>query len=88
MFGILAWVILKVLTKKVKDIPWVMWISALLFAIRIYTPVYRIFSMLKKVRRFFVFQMIHNKNVLSKLFIFLSMTDLGKFRQENKVEAG
>ena len=37
MFGILAWVILKVLTKKVKDIPWVMWISALLFAIRIYT---------------------------------------------------
>ena len=37
MFGILAWVILKVLTKKAKDIPWVMWVSALLFAIRIYT---------------------------------------------------
>lgn len=37
MFGILAWVILKLLTGKVKDIPPVMWIAALLFAIRIYT---------------------------------------------------
>lgn len=39
MFGILAWVILKVLTAKVKDIPWVMWISAALFALRIATLV-------------------------------------------------
>ena len=37
MFGILFWVILKVLTGKIKDIPPVMWISALLFALRIIT---------------------------------------------------
>lgn len=37
MFGILTWVILKVLTAKVKDIPPVMWVAALLFAIRLYT---------------------------------------------------
>lgn len=37
MFGILAWVILKVLMGKVKDIPPVMWVAALLFAIRVYT---------------------------------------------------
>ena len=37
MFGILAWVILKLLTGKVRDIPPVMWIAAVLFAIRIYT---------------------------------------------------
>ncbi len=40
MFGILAWVILKVLTGKLKDIPVVMWIAALLFALRIYTLVH------------------------------------------------
>ncbi len=39
MFGILSWVILKVLTGKVKDIPPVMWVAAVLFAIRIYTLV-------------------------------------------------
>lgn len=37
MFGILTWVILKVLTAKAKDIPPVMWVAALLFAIRLYT---------------------------------------------------
>lgn len=37
MFGILAWVILKLLTGKVKDIPPVMWIAAFLFAVRIFT---------------------------------------------------
>lgn len=37
MFGILAWVILKVLTGKAKDIPLVMWISAVLFLIRVIT---------------------------------------------------
>lgn len=39
MFGILAWVILKILTGKVKDIPVVMWIAALLFVIRVGTLV-------------------------------------------------
>ena len=39
MFGIMAWVILKVLTGKAKDIPVVMWITFLLFAIRVYTLV-------------------------------------------------
>ncbi len=39
MFGILAWVILKMLTGKFKDIPVVMWVAAALFAIRIYTLV-------------------------------------------------
>ena len=37
MFGILSWVILKVLMGKVKDIPPIMWVSALLFALRIVT---------------------------------------------------
>ena len=37
MFGILAWVILKVLTGKVKDIPAVMWIAAILFGLRVAT---------------------------------------------------
>lgn len=39
MFGILSWVILKVLTGKAKDIHPVMWISAALFVIRIITLV-------------------------------------------------
>ena len=37
MFGILSWVILKVLTGKIKDVPPVMWIAAALFIIRLYT---------------------------------------------------
>ena len=37
MFGILTWVILKVLTGKAKDVPPVMWIAFVLFAIRIWT---------------------------------------------------
>lgn len=37
MFGIISWVILKVVTGKVKDIPMVMWISAALFLIRFIT---------------------------------------------------
>lgn len=39
MFGILAWVILKVLTGKAKDVPVVMWISFVLFVLRIVTLV-------------------------------------------------
>lgn len=39
MFGILSWVILKVFTKKIKDIPVVMWISFGLFVLRILTLV-------------------------------------------------
>lgn len=39
MFGILAWVILKVITGKAKDVPAVMWISFLLFALRMVTLV-------------------------------------------------
>lgn len=39
MFGILAWVILKVLMGKFKDIPAIMWISALLFALRVWTQI-------------------------------------------------
>ena len=39
MFGILSWVILKVLTGKVKDIPPVMWIAAVLFLLRVITLV-------------------------------------------------
>ena len=35
MFGMLAWVILKVVTGKVKDISAVMWVSVALFAIYI-----------------------------------------------------
>ena len=35
MFGILAWVILKVVTGKMKDISAVMWVSVVLFAIYI-----------------------------------------------------
>ena len=37
MFGIISWVLLKVLTGKAKDIPWVMWIAFVLFALRIIT---------------------------------------------------
>ena len=37
MFGIIAWVILKVLTGKVKEIHPVMWVSFGLFALRIIT---------------------------------------------------
>lgn len=37
MFGILSWVILKVLTKKAKDVPVVMWVAAAVFAVRVYT---------------------------------------------------
>lgn len=39
MFGILAWVILKVLTGKAKDIPLVMWIAFILFGLRVLTLV-------------------------------------------------
>ena len=37
MFGILSWVILKVLTGKFKDVPPVMWIAAFLFLLRVIT---------------------------------------------------
>lgn len=37
MFGILSWVILKVLSGKGKEVPSIMWISSLLFAFRIIT---------------------------------------------------
>ncbi|MBQ1349219.1 MAG: NCS2 family permease [Ruminococcus sp.] len=37
MFGIIAWVILKVVTGKIKDIHPVMWVSFVLFAVRIVT---------------------------------------------------
>lgn len=37
MFGILSWVILKVLTGKAKDVPMVMWVAAVLFALRVIT---------------------------------------------------
>ena len=37
MFGIVSWVILKVVTGKTKDIPPVMWVSFVLFALRIVT---------------------------------------------------
>lgn len=39
MFGILTWVLLKLITGKIKSIPPVMWISCLLFALRIWTLV-------------------------------------------------
>lgn len=39
MFGILAFVIIKVFTGKVKDIHPVMWISAVLFAVKIWTMI-------------------------------------------------
>lgn len=39
MFGILTWVILKVLTGKIKDIPPVMWIAFALFVLRVITLV-------------------------------------------------
>ena len=35
MFGMLAWVILKILTGKIKDISGVMWISVALFVVYI-----------------------------------------------------
>ena len=37
MFGIIAWVILKVVTGKIRDIHPVMWVSFALFAVRIIT---------------------------------------------------
>ncbi|MGF6376313.1 AGZA family xanthine/uracil permease-like MFS transporter [Clostridiales Family XIII bacterium PM5-7] len=37
MFGIVSWVVLKVLTGKAKDIPAVMWISCILFILRFIT---------------------------------------------------
>lgn len=37
MFGILSWVILKVLTGRAKDVPVVMWVAAVLFALRVAT---------------------------------------------------
>lgn len=39
MFGMLAWVILKILSGNINKIPVVMWVSALLFALRFYTLV-------------------------------------------------
>ncbi|MBR5316143.1 MAG: NCS2 family permease [Firmicutes bacterium] len=39
MFGILTWVILKVLTGRTKDIPAVMWVAAALFLIRVFTMI-------------------------------------------------
>ena len=39
MFGILSFVIIKVFTGKVKDVHPVMWVSALLFAVKIFTMV-------------------------------------------------
>ena len=44
MFGIIAWVILKVVTGKIKDIHPVMWVSFALFALRIVTIVLGISS--------------------------------------------
>ena len=35
MFGIMSWVILKVFTKKAKDVTPVMWVIFILFALRI-----------------------------------------------------
>ena len=40
MFGILAWVVLKVVTGKAKDVPVVMWISFVLFALRMVTMIH------------------------------------------------
>lgn len=39
MFGILTWVILKVITGRIREIPPVMWISSILFVLRIITLV-------------------------------------------------
>ena len=39
IFGMLAWVILKLCTGKVKDISPVMWVSFVLFVLRIITKV-------------------------------------------------
>ena len=39
MFGMLSWVIIKLLTGKAKDINAIMWICFVLFAARIYTLV-------------------------------------------------
>ena len=44
MFGIISWVILKVVTGKIKEIHPVMWISFALFALRIVTIVLGIAS--------------------------------------------
>ena len=37
MFGILSWALLKIITGKIKDIPPVMWVSSVLFILRIIT---------------------------------------------------
>ena len=42
MYGMLSWVILKVVTGKAKQIPPLMWISAALFAVRFITLIYGI----------------------------------------------
>lgn len=42
MYGMLSWVILKVVTGKAKQVPPVMWISAALFAVRFITLIYGI----------------------------------------------
>ena len=39
MFGIISWVILKIVTGKIKDIHPVMWFSFVLFVVRIVTMV-------------------------------------------------
>ncbi|MEG2111935.1 MAG: NCS2 family permease [Anaerovoracaceae bacterium] len=39
MFGILSWVVLKIFTKGIKDIPPIMWISSIIFVLRIITLV-------------------------------------------------
>lgn len=42
MFGMLSWVILKLVSGKAKEIPAVMWVSAALFAVRFATLIYGI----------------------------------------------
>ena len=44
MFGIISWVILKIVTGKIKQIHPVMWVAAALFAIRIVTLILHIAS--------------------------------------------
>ncbi|MPN64056.1 Adenine permease AdeQ [bioreactor metagenome] len=39
MFGILSWVILKLCSGKSKEIPVIMWISSILFTLRIVTMI-------------------------------------------------
>ena len=42
MFGMITWVLLKVITKKAKDIAPVMWVAFFLFALRLGTLAYGI----------------------------------------------